>query len=108
MELTSNQFLILSLGTAAGLAISWLGLIFFVSKQEGALESLFKNGNLLRMLTVVFIISAAALLAVVNKLSAEVAAILSGIAGFVLGTMKSGAEKIENTSVATDSKKNES
>ena len=89
MKLTSIEFLIVTSGVILGFLMAWLGLMHYASKHKAAMLSLFEEGNLLRMVTVGFIIAAVSLLAVIDKLSAEVVSvILSGIAGYVLGGMK--------------------
>jgi hypothetical protein len=93
------QTVVLGLVVLFGLAIigfTVVGGIAFYKAGQGQAKSfglLFERGNFLRLATAVLIILAAILLAAINKLNPEgVAAILSGVAGYVLGGMdrKSG------------------
>lgn len=88
------QTVVLGLVVLFGLAIvafAVVGGIAFYRAGQGQAKSfglLFERGNFLRLATAVLIILAAILLAAINKLNPEgVAAILSGVAGYVLGGM---------------------
>lgn len=73
---------------AALLAFAIVGGIAFSKVQTGAGKSfglLFVRGNFLRISTVVFCVFAVVVLAFAGKLTEGAAAVLSGIAGFVLG-----------------------
>ena len=69
-----------------------VGGIAFYRSSRGTAKSfglMFERGNFTRLATAVLIILAAILLAGLGKLSSEgVAAILSGVAGYVLGGME--------------------
>ena len=69
-------------------AFAIVGAVAFSKVERGAGKSfglLFSRGNFLRISTVVFCVFAVVVLAVSGKLSEGAVAILSGIAGFVLG-----------------------
>ena len=100
MKFTNVEFLYLMSAIIVGLLIAWLGLMYFVSRHKDALNTLFSDGNLLRMVTVVFIIAAASCLALIDKLSSELATLFSGVAGYVLGSMKA-PEKAPATNSST-------
>ena len=54
---------------------------------------MFSGSTFLRMITVALIILTAGMVSLSNAMSAELAAILSGIAGYVLGGAKEGERK---------------
>ena len=65
-----------------------VGSIAFYRAEKGQAVSfglLFQRGNFLRLGTVALIILAVVLLALVGKLTEGAAAVLSGLAGYVLG-----------------------
>jgi len=69
-------------------AFAVVGGIAFQKIERGAGKSfglMFSRGNFLRISTVVFCIFAVVVLAIAGKLTEGAIAILSGIAGFVLG-----------------------
>lgn len=96
MTITADQFLSLSVAIIVGLVIAWIALFYSLRSQPKILLALFADGLFLRMLTVVFIICAATGLAVADHLSAEVSAILAGIAGYVLGSGRPDRNRSEN------------
>jgi thiosulfate reductase cytochrome b subunit len=93
MEITAKYFVLLCLALIAGVTISWVSVFFLLRKQDSALKALLAERFILRIITVVFIIAGAGMLALVNKLSGEAAAILSGVAGFVLGGIGKGKKE---------------
>jgi hypothetical protein len=73
---------------AALAAFTVVGGIAFSKIERGAGKSfglMFSRGNFLRISTVVFCVFAVVVLAFAGKLSKGAVAVLSGIAGFVLG-----------------------
>jgi hypothetical protein len=80
---------------AALVAFAVVGGIAFSKVERGAGKSfglMFSRGNFLRISTVVFCVFAVVVLAFAGKLSEGAVAVLSGIAGFVLGGVsKDGA-----------------
>lgn len=88
MQLSSKEFLQLCFAVIGGLTIGWGVFIFLLSKKTEEFKSLFSDGLMLRMLAVIFIITATALLGIAEKLSAEASAILAGVAGYVLGGVR--------------------
>lgn len=73
---------------AALTAFAVVGGIAFWKIERGAGKSfglMFSRGNFLRISTVVFCVFAVVILAFAGKLSEGAVAVLSGIAGFVLG-----------------------
>lgn len=92
--MTDLQTVVWALVILFGLAIiafAVVGGIAFYKSNQGQAKSfglLFERGNFLRLATAVLIILATILLAALGKLNSEgVAAILSGVAGYVLGGM---------------------
>lgn len=86
MELTGQQYLYLWLSVIVGSVVAW-GMAFLCmrSKPE-VIGAIFTEGGYgLRILTVFFILIAGTMLAMGGKLSSEIAVILAGIAGYVLG-----------------------
>jgi hypothetical protein len=76
------------------------GLAFYRASagQAKSFGLLFERSNFLRLATAVLIIFATVLLAALNKLSSEaVAAILSGVAGYVLGGMDRSVKESSTT-----------
>ncbi|MDR2195547.1 MAG: hypothetical protein LBE50_02935 [Gallionellaceae bacterium] len=70
------------------IAFAIIGRTAFSKVERGAGKSfgfMFSRGNFLRISTVVFCIFAVVVLAITGKLSDGAIAVLSGIAGFVLG-----------------------
>jgi hypothetical protein len=82
------------------IAFTIVGGIAFYRSNQGQAKSfglLFERGNFLRLATAVLIILATILLAALDKLNSEgVAAILSGVAGYVLGGMDRKSNDIAN------------
>ena len=79
---------------AALAAFAVVGAIAFSKVERGAGKSfglMFSRGNFLRILTVVFCVFAVVVLAFAGKLSEGAVAVLSGIAGFVLGGVSKDA-----------------
>jgi len=67
-------------------ALCWGILFLSLRGRDEIMKVLLSEGNLLRMIAVGFIIASVGTLCLVGKLSGEVAsAILSGVAGYVLG-----------------------
>jgi hypothetical protein len=92
--MSDTQSVVWAIVILLGLAIvgfTVVGGIAFYRANQGQAKSfglLFVRGNFLRLATAVLIILAAILLAALGKLNPEgVAAILSGVAGYVLGGM---------------------
>jgi len=83
------------------IVFSVVGGIAFSKIERGAGRSfglMFSRGNFLRISTVVFCIFAVVVLAFGGKLSEGAIAVLSGIAGFVLGGVsKDGASSFNST-----------
>lgn len=77
------------------IAFAVVGSIAFSKAERGTAKSfglMFSRGNFLRIFTVVFCVFALVVLAFGGKLSEGAVAVLSGIAGFVLGGVsKDGA-----------------
>lgn len=96
MELTATYFVYLCIALMTAVTISWVSVFFILRKQELALKALLAEGFILRIITVVFIIAGAGMLALANKLTGEAATILSGVAGFVLGGMSKAKKDCED------------
>lgn len=85
---TAQEFTYLSLIVVIGFFLCWVTFWKYGGIQQQAhLGSL--GGNILQMLTVVVIVAATALLAICGVLQGDLAAsLLSGIAGYVLGSIR--------------------
>jgi hypothetical protein len=85
MALTSQQ--LVHIITIIGILFffTWGITFFFLRKNPDVLKILFSHGLILRILTVILVIVTTAILALINKLTSEVTAILGGIVGYVLG-----------------------
>lgn len=120
-QLTPNdQLFVLELGKlfVTSLAIvviggTIIGAIAFWRAGQGTAKTfslLIQRGNLLKLLTVLCIVVAATMLAVLGKIQPEgITAILSGIAGYVLGgvgkSLSGGEAKSSNSKQATSKSK---
>lgn len=81
-----NTELYIILALISCFAICWSVTFIVLKGKDEILKVLLAEGNLLRMIAVVFIVGSVATLALVGKLSGDVTtAIFSGIAGYVLG-----------------------
>jgi hypothetical protein len=72
-----------------------VGSIAFWRTQKGAAKSfglLFQRGNFLRIVTVIMVVVAIIFLTVSEKLSEGSVAVLSGVAGYVLGGLNKNNE----------------
>jgi len=87
-------------------AFSVVGGIAFSKVERGAGQSfghMFSRGNFLRISTVVFCVFAVVVLAFAGKLSEGAVAVLSGIAGFVLGGVSKDAASPPSSSENSNS-----
>lgn len=82
---TDGQILTLCIAILAAFTTCWLGVFFFIRKKPADVTAIITNDVTLRILTVVVVIVASGLLAILGRFSGEIAAIFSGIAGYVLG-----------------------
>jgi hypothetical protein len=85
MDLTGEQFVLFVAICASGLVIVAVALFASIRNQPAIIERMFSEGFFLRMVTVVFIVSAASILALAGKLTSDLSTILAAVAGFVLG-----------------------
>ena len=69
------------------LAVSWTTTFFCLRNKENQMNSLLMEGNLIRLLTVIFVVFSTTVLAVMGALNEAVSAIFAGIVGYVLGSM---------------------
>ena len=83
-DLGQNE-LYLAVAILISFAVCWSVPWIALRQREDALRRLVDKGNLLRLMTVAFVIGAALCLAVINRLSPEVSTLLAGVAGYVLG-----------------------
>ncbi len=88
-SLTADQFLILCGIMILGLVAAWAVAFHSMRGQSKLSAALFADGLFLRLLTVVFVVCAVFGLALVGRLTSEIATIFSGIVGYVLGSAKS-------------------
>jgi hypothetical protein len=85
--LNSNQMFWIILVGMICLAIAWCVTFWTLRKKEEQLKALILEGNLLRLMTVIFIVFATSVLAIMDSLNESVSAIFGGIVGYVLGSM---------------------
>lgn len=88
--------LYLAFAFIAGFTICWSVLWFALRNKTQVLEALFANGNLLRMMAIIFVVVTVLALSVTRTTTPEAIAVLSGIAGYVLGGVqrtRTGAER---------------
>jgi hypothetical protein len=91
MNLTGEQFILFVAICSSGLVIVAVALFFSIRNQPAIIEQMFSEGFFLRMVTVVFIVSAASILALADKLTSDLSTILAAVAGFVLGEARGQA-----------------
>jgi large-conductance mechanosensitive channel len=95
------KYVIISLTAVFSLGLIVFGIvggIAFSKVKVGAGKSfglLFQRGNFLRIITVFAVIQAVIFLALLGKLNEGAIAVLSGVAGFVLGGLDKSKEKTE-------------
>jgi len=104
IQLSSQEFLWIIIAEISGVCVAWIALFWALRGQGTVLTKLFSEGFFLRMITVVFIVCAAGTLALGGRLSAELATILAGIAGFVLGGVDKKQEPQRSSSDEATSK----
>jgi Ca2+/Na+ antiporter len=75
------------IGAMVCFVIGWIATFFSLSKRDDQIKALLMDGNLIRLLTVIFVVFATTVLAVMGALSEAVSAIFAGIVGYVLGSM---------------------
>jgi len=85
LTLTSTEFLILAIGIMVSMLAGVSALYWVIKGDKESTKKLLQNDFLVRMITIISIISAAGMLALAGRLDSEVATILSGVAGFILG-----------------------
>jgi len=82
---------------AGFLAFAVIGGIAFSKVTKGAGKSfglLFQRGNFLRIATVMFVVLAVIFLSLLGGLNEGAVAVLSGVAGYVLGGLERGQKEI--------------
>jgi len=68
--------------------IAWCVTFWLLRGKEQPMKDLLLNGTLIRLLTVLLIVFATTILAILNALDEAVSAIFAGIIGYVLGSMR--------------------
>ena len=81
----SNQIIFLSTTCAICMTVAWIVLFLTLRKQPEVLLALFNGGQILRLMTVMFIVTAITVLAMGGLFTQDLATIFAGIAGYVLG-----------------------
>ena len=87
VSLSGDQLYWIMIGMMICLAVGWCATFLILRGKEEQMKRLFMDGNSIRMLTVIFVVSATTLLAIMGALSEAVCAIFAGIVGYVLGSM---------------------
>lgn len=77
----------------AGFTICWCFFWWIARDQIQVLQTLMHEGNLIRILTVIFILVAVSYLSWVEKLTPEATTLFSGVAGYVLGGIRGESTK---------------
>lgn len=73
------------------MVIGWLALCIALIKRQESPIRVIQDKGFLNAITVVFIISTVLLLTLTRQLSGEISGtLLSGVAGYVLGSLKKG------------------
>jgi len=88
MDIIRPALLYLCFAAIGALVIGWVVAFATLRDKSDVMHGLLMEGNLLRLLTVVFVVLCTTLLAIMGKLNEAVAAIFSGIVGYVLGTLR--------------------
>lgn len=70
------------------IVIAWSVAFWCLRGKADALKALLLEGNLIRLLTVLLIVFATTILAILGALNEAVSAIFAGIVGYVLGSMR--------------------
>jgi hypothetical protein len=68
--------------------IAWCVAFWCLRGKADTLKALLLEGNLIRLLTVLLIVFATTILAILGVLNEAVSAIFAGIVGYVLGSMR--------------------
>lgn len=71
------------------LVIGWSVTFIVLRNKNDQMKAFLMGGNLIRLLTVIFVVVATTVLAVMGALNEAVSAIFGGIVGYVLGSMGS-------------------
>lgn len=96
ISITSEQlFWIIVVGMIC-LIGGWCATFFILRNKEEQIKALVTQGTLIRLLTVIFVVFATTVLAVMGALSEAVCAIFGGIVGYTLGSM-GGTKSGQNT-----------
>lgn len=88
VTLDSNQIFWIILVGMICLAVAWCVTFWALRNKVEQIRALFLEGNLLRLMTVIFVVFATSILAIMDSLNESVSAIFSGIVGYVLGSMR--------------------
>ena len=90
LVLEPTQFVYLMFGFAATLIIIWVVFWIAIMRSKSNPITVINNSGFLRIVTVGFTLSAVVILSLAHILSGEIAgAIVSGIVGYVLGSVRS-------------------
>ena len=86
LTLSGNQLFWIIIVAMGGFVVGWCVTFIVIKDRSETMRELLLNDNLIRVLTVMFVVIATTLLAVIGKLNEAVSAIFAGIVGYVLGT----------------------
>jgi hypothetical protein len=90
MELESIHFTIIVISFSIVLVFGWWSTLHFLKNKPEVLVALFHGGWVIKFIAVIFIVVATSILAVIGKIEGSAAvALLSAIAGYVLGASTS-------------------
>ncbi len=89
IELTRTDVLWVVIGVMVCLTLAWSVTFWILRNKDKQIKALLLGGNALRLLTVILVVCATSILAVIGVLSEAVCAIFSGIVGYVLGSLTS-------------------
>jgi hypothetical protein len=87
----------------SSLAVAWCATFYFLRDKEDPLKSLLAGGNVIKIMTVMFVVFATGILAILERFDQSVGTIFSGIAGYVLGSMRRSEAETQADIGRTDS-----
>ena len=90
---TNTQFTFLIAWCVGALLLGWCITFAIIRKHPGQVNTALKDGLLPKLMTIILVLLATTVLALADKLTEAVAAIFSGIVGYVLGTTNLSQQK---------------
>jgi hypothetical protein len=94
ITLTGNQLFWIIIVAIGGFILGWCVTFIVIRDKDQSIRALLMDGILIKILTVMLVVFASTILAIMGKFNDAVGAIFAGIVGYVLGTMGRKIEKI--------------